>query len=63
MYTTDFPKPGNENMASRGFGWTGVSMLSFYVSNFSMPNRTFYAGKLVALQVRRPSSTTAVVLL
>ena len=50
MYTTDFPKPGNENMASRGFGWSGVSMLSFYVSNFSFPTRTFYVGKLVALQ-------------
>jgi hypothetical protein len=50
MYTTDFPKPGNENMASRGFGWSGVAMASYYVSNFSRPNVTLFLARLDALQ-------------
>ena len=37
MYTTDFPKPGNENMASRGFGWSDVSMLVCHPHPCSAP--------------------------
>lgn len=50
MYTTDFPKPGNENMASRGFGWTNIHMISYYISNLSIPEATVHVGRLVALQ-------------
>ena len=55
MYTTDFPKPGNENMASRGFGWTSVHMVSYYISNLSVPEATVYVGRLVALQEQAAS--------